>query len=85
MASDREAWMKQRCVTEFLHAEKMAPTDIHWCLLNVDGNQKVDVSTVRRWVVCFSSGNKDSGSLLWSRLLRVQHAGSCSSLAKMLT
>ena len=29
MVSDVEAFMKQRCVTEFLHAEKMAPTDIH--------------------------------------------------------
>ena len=29
MASDMEVWMKQRCVTEFLHVEKMAPTDIH--------------------------------------------------------
>ena len=28
-ASDMEVWMKQRCVTEFLHVEKMAPTDIH--------------------------------------------------------
>ena len=29
MVSDVEVLMKQRCVTEFLHAEKMAPTDIH--------------------------------------------------------
>jgi len=26
--------MKQGCIIEFLHAEKMAPTDIHWFLLN---------------------------------------------------
>jgi len=25
-------------------------------LLNVSGDQTVDVSTVRRWVMCFSSG-----------------------------
>ena len=29
MASDMEVLVEQRCVTEFLHAEKIAPTDIH--------------------------------------------------------
>jgi len=29
MASDVEVCMKKRCVTEFLHAEKLAPLDIH--------------------------------------------------------
>ena len=29
MESDMEVHMKQRCVTKFLHLEKMAPTDIH--------------------------------------------------------
>ena len=32
----------------------MASTDIHQCLLNVCGDQPVDVSTVRQWVVHFS-------------------------------
>jgi len=59
MASDMEVRMKQRCVTEFLHAEKLAPNDIHRRLLNVYGDQTVDVSTVRRWVACFSSGDSD--------------------------
>ena len=54
--------MKQRCVSEFPHVEKMAHIDSHQHLLNVSGNQTVDVSTVRQWVVCFSSG--DSGSPL---------------------
>ena len=49
--------MEQRCGTVFLHAEKMAPTDIYRCLLNVCEDQTVDVSTVRRWLVHFSSGN----------------------------
>jgi len=35
--SDMEVGMKKRCVTEFLHAEKMAP----------NGDQTVDVSTER--------------------------------------
>lgn len=29
MASEMEVHMKQRCETEFLHAEKMAPSDTH--------------------------------------------------------
>ena len=31
MASDMEVCMKQRCDTEFLHVEKIVPTDIHQC------------------------------------------------------
>ena len=54
-----EVRMKQRSVTEFLHAEKIAPNDIHRRLLNVYGDQTVDVSTVRRWVARFSSGDSD--------------------------
>ena len=67
MASDVEVCVKQRCGAEFLHAEKMAPVDIHECLLNVSGDQTVDASTARWWVVCFSSG--DSGSLLLAQTL----------------
>ena len=39
MASDMEARMKQRCVSEFLQAEKIAPANVHQHLLNVYGNQ----------------------------------------------
>jgi transposase len=59
IASDMEVRMKQRCVIEFLHAEKIAPNDIHRSLLNVYGDQRVDVSTVRRWVARISSGDSD--------------------------
>jgi len=59
----------------------MASTDIHWCFMNVFGDQTVEVSAVRWWVVCFYGG--DSVSLHCCRFLWVQHAGSCSSLAKM--
>jgi len=38
MVHDTEVCMKQWCVTEFLHAERIAPIDIH-CFLNVDGDQ----------------------------------------------
>ena len=59
MAIDMEVCMKQRGGTEFLHAEKIVPTDIHHCLLNTDGDQSVDVSTVRQWVMCFSSDDSN--------------------------
>ena len=55
--------------TELLHVKKMVPTDINQHMLNVDGNQPVDVSTVRRWVVHFSSGNSNSGSPLLAQIL----------------
>ena len=57
MASDMEVSVKERCGIEFLHLEKMAPTDIHQCLLNAYGDQPVGVSTVKQWVVWFSSGS----------------------------
>jgi len=44
-----------RSVTEFLYAETMALTDINQCLLNVEEDQTVSVSTMRWWVECFSS------------------------------
>jgi len=57
-----EVQVKKRCVVEFLHVEKVAPTDIHCLLLNVYGDQSVDVNTVRQWVVCFSNGDSNSES-----------------------
>ena len=45
MVSDVEVRMKQRRVTEFLHVEKMVPTDIHWYLQNIYEDQIVDVSS----------------------------------------
>jgi len=38
MASDMEAHMKERCIIKFLHAEQIAPVDIHQCLLNIYGD-----------------------------------------------
>jgi len=62
MASGMELCLKLRCETEFLHAEKMAPIDIHQYLLNVYGDQAMDVSTGRHWGVHFSSGDSNSGA-----------------------
>lgn len=59
VASDMEACIKQRCGTEFIYAEKMAPTDIHRQWLSISGDRTVDVSTVRLWVVYCSSSNSD--------------------------
>ena len=56
-----EVQMKQRFVIKFLYVEKMALFDIHEHLF-VSGDQTVDVSIVRQWVVHSSSG--DSGSPL---------------------
>ncbi len=47
MASGMKVQREQSCVTEFLHAEKMTPIDIHQHLLHLYGGQTVDVSTVR--------------------------------------
>ena len=42
--------------------KKVTAIDVHQCLLNVYGDHIVDVSTVRQWVVRFSTGDSDSGS-----------------------
>ena len=44
---------------ELLCAEEMAPIDIHQHFVNIYGDQTLDVSTMRQWVVCFSGGNSD--------------------------
>ena len=79
MVSDMEMHRKQRCGIEFLHVKKMAPIDICQCLLNVYGDQTVDVSTAggaiqqqQQWIT--STG---------ADFFQVWHAGSCSSLAKI--
>lgn len=59
-APDVEVLMKQRGGTEFLHAEKMSPTDMHQYLQNICVDQKMDVSTARWWVECFRSNKSDS-------------------------
>jgi len=59
MAADMEVCVKQRGGNEFLRAEEIKLIDIHWHLLNVYGNQGVDVSTVRQWMVFFSSDDSN--------------------------
>ena len=58
-ASEMEVHMNQRCVIEFLLQEKVAPIDTDRCLLNIYRDQRVDVSTVRWWVVYFNSDDSD--------------------------
>ena len=60
MVSDMKVQMKQKGVTEFLQVEKMAPVSLHQCLLNVFGDQTVDVSAVRQQVLCFSRSSSKS-------------------------
>ena len=59
--------MKRKCVTEFLHAEESALTDIRRLCLNVYGDQTMNVSTVRWWVVHFGSSDsvKDKPCCGW--------------------
>jgi len=78
MMSDMEECMKQRCGTEFLNAEKLAPTDIHWWVLNIDGEQTVDMSTVT-W--CFSA----VAATMWkTRHVLDSHAGVRKCACKLL-
>ena len=75
------------CHWNFSMWKKIAPIDIHWHLLNVYGDQTLDVSTVRQRVVHFSSGDSNMKNKLCSRescrFLWTWHAGSCSLLAEM--
>ena len=72
-AFDMDVYMEPKCGTEFLHVEKVAPIAIHWHLLNTNGDPIVDVSTMRLWVVHFSSGSISSGS---SPLVQIFKTGS---------
>jgi len=47
---------KEHAVIEFLTAEKVPPIEIHRRMQAVYGEQRVDVSTVRRWVRRFEDG-----------------------------
>ena len=58
--SDVEVQIKQRKVWDLiLSCGKMALTDIHPCCLKAYGDQTVDVSTARLWVLHFRSGSSD--------------------------
>lgn len=63
-ASYMEVHMEPKYGTEFLHVEKVAPIAIHWHPLNAYGGPTVDASTVRFWVVHFSSGSSRSPPLV---------------------
>ena len=53
-----EVHMKQRCVTEFLYADKMAPMNVNSLKLSEHlWIQTVDVSTVRQRMLHFSRAN----------------------------
>ena len=76
MAPDMEVWMKQSCVTEFLHAEK---TDTHWHSSTLP---ECFWRPNRRWEHSEAVGG--AGHLCWCRFLSAQHAGSCSLLQKCI-
>ena len=59
-----EVHVKEMCVIELFHVEKWTPTDIHHCLRNISGNQKVHVCTVKQWAVHFSRRDSRSPPLV---------------------
>ena len=70
-------------MNEFLHAEKIAPTDTHRYLLNVYGDQPVGVSTATGgWCVSVvvtttvkkkKQSPKLAGLILFSRLMKARY------------
>ena len=64
MVSEVGVHVDQSGVIELLRVEEMAPSDIQQALMSVSGDQSVDVSTVRWWMMHFSSGDNDTGSPL---------------------
>ena len=66
--SSMEVRLKQRAVIEFLVAEGCEPKEIHARLKNVYGDETIDISNVRRWVV--NAKKVNSGSLKISDLSR---------------
>ena len=54
---------KQRAIIEFLTAEKVPPIEIHRRMQVVYGDQCVDVSTVRHWVMRFKDGEMGKADL----------------------
>ena len=71
--SDVEVQMEQRVGIEFPHAERIAPIDIHWCLLNVHVNQQVDVAYCQGWHAS-AAVTVTVGHFCWCRLLQTWHA-----------
>ena len=58
-----DIWFKQRAVIEFLTVEKVPAIEIHRQMQAVYGNQRVDVSTVRRWVRRLKDGELGQADL----------------------
>jgi transposase len=52
---------RQRMVTELLTAEGSSPIEVHRRLRSVYGEDAVEISSVRRWIRRFNSGEKDVG------------------------
>lgn len=51
----------ERLVTEFDTVEGSSPIENHKCLRNMCGDDAEDVCSVRHWVRCFKSSEKDIG------------------------
>ena len=84
LVPDVAVHVKQRFVFEFIHVDKIASIHVHQLLLNIYGDQPVDVSTVRWWVVRFSRRDSNSGSPLLVQIVVIAACSSCSSLVKSI-
>jgi len=67
-----EVHTKQMHGIKFLHAENVAPTNFHWLLLSIYGDQTMDVSRVRQWLAHL--GSSDSRSHL---LVQISATAAC--------
>lgn len=63
---------KKKCNIEFLYTETIAFTDIHRCILKIDRDQTVDVSTAQHLEMAFSIG-ANSDMCIKRRFRRFQH------------
>ena len=72
---EMEILMMERCGIQFLQVEEIMSIGIHHHMLNVYGDQTVDMSTVKWLLVHFSSGNCDHGSPLLVHILMYAACG----------
>jgi hypothetical protein len=56
--------LKKRAVTKFLSADNVTPAEIHRCLQAVYGENTVNRTTVKRWVIKFCECEPGHANLL---------------------
>jgi len=69
MASDMKVHIKQRCVIEFLHVEKMASTDFYQCFLKTYEKQTMAAKYSEAVGAVSTVTTATVGHLCWCRFL----------------